>query len=232
MFKVGVALGSVPGDRVGLHRGYVDGLVAVEAVPVLLPGALGKLTDFQGVAKELMGEVDSLMVTGGGDVAPSLYGATDAHQSVYGVEPDRDAFEVALVHEALEQGKRVLGICRGIQVINVAFGGTIIQDLQEQGFDDHRRVDAEYGVAHSVTLAQGSVLAAMFGPECGVNSLHHQAVERVGDTLLATARSTDGVVEGLEGKNLVAVQWHPERMLQEFPGQIALFRWVAGGSKA
>ncbi len=78
---------------------------------------------------------------------------------------------------------------------------------------------------------QGSVLEVMFGKECGVNSLHHQAVEKVGDTLVVTARCTDEVIEGPEGKNLVAVQWHPERMLQEFPAQISLFHWVGGGSE-
>jgi len=232
VFKVGVALGSVPGERVGLHRGYIEGLVAVDAVPVLFPGTLGRLKDYREVAKELVGEVDSLMVTGGGDVDPGLYGAAELHPSVYGVEKDRDVFEVALVREAMAQGKRVLGICRGIQVINVAYGGTIIQDLAEQGFDDHRRGDVEYSVAHSVTLADGSVLAKMFGQECGVNSLHHQAVDKVGDGLVVTARSDDGVIEGLEADNLVAVQWHPERMLQGYPEQLALFNWVVGPMSA
>lgn len=232
MYKVGISIGSDPGKRMGLHRGYADALVAVAALPVLFPGALGKLSDLQGVAKELMGGVNALVVSGGGDVAPNLYGATDSHPSVHGVESDRDALELALVREALDQGKRVLGICRGIQVINVAFGGTIIQDLLEQGFDGHDQEDVECGVAHSVTIAKDSVLEHMFGHECGVNSLHHQAVEEVGHGLVVTARSDDGVIEGLEGNNLLAVQWHPERMFQEFQKQSSLFRWVVGEDEA
>lgn len=190
--------------------GYAAHVVAAGGLPLHVPGDVA--------AAAVMDRADALLLTGGNDVDPARYeAAPDAHTS--SLEPARDAFEIALLAAARERGRPVLAICRGIQLVNVAWGGTLHLHLAEHA--DTRE--------HDVALAPGSVLAGRHGATARVNSLHHQGVDRVAPGLTVTATAPDGLVEGLEADGLVAVQWHPEQ-LDDAPQPV--FRWLveaAGG---
>lgn len=164
----------------------------------------------------LLDLVDALMLTGGNDLEASLYGA-EAHPEAEEPDPERDGFEAALVRRAIERDIPFLGICRGIQVLNVAYGGTLTQHLPEShGTHDHRRTTGTFeGNDHLVVLDEGSLAARAAGETTHrVPSHHHQAIDRVGDGLALTGRSVgDDVPEALEvpGRRFaLGVQWHPE----------------------
>lgn len=166
--------------------------------------------------EQIIGVAHGLMLTGGEDVDPARYGQSP-HPTVTSVNPARDAMELAALEAAVRRGIPVLGICRGMQVLNVGLGGTLIQDLPSQRQDGllHEQsapVDKEW---HHATVAEESGLASIFGTrELFINSFHHQAVDELGSGLRACAWAEDGVVEGIEGTGegwIRAVQWHPER---------------------
>jgi putative glutamine amidotransferase len=169
---------------------------------------------------------DAVLLIGGGDVDPARYGR-GAEPSVYGVEPDRDDAEVALVHGAVARGLPLLGICRAIQLVNVAFGGTLVVDLAETG--GYRRHGVPGGDAdeHEVKVELGSGLAAACGAEVVTASCHHhQGIDRIGVGLVPTAWASDGLVEALERPGdswFVTVQWHPEDTAAVDPAQQRLF---------
>lgn len=170
--------------------------------------------------------IDGLVLSGGADIDPARYGqARDPECGA--VETERDAWELALTGVALTAGIPIFGICRGIQALNVATGGTLIQHLGADVGDIHPRYDVpRERTVHSVKLEPGSLAAAVYGTEVQVNSLHHQAVGELGTGLVASGYSPDGTVEALElpGAPVFAVQWHPEMLLgaQPDPG----FLWL------
>jgi putative glutamine amidotransferase len=178
-------------------------------------GATPKPLSLAEPTSQALDGVDGLMLTGGDDVDPGLYG--EAPHPTYDVsEPGRDAFEIDLVRRALAADLPVLAICRGLQVLNVALGGTLIQDIPSEP-GDLLRHDAEGPpgtFAHSVAVTPGSRLAALVGPgQTRVNSRHHQAIRALGHGLLVTGTSPDGVIEAAEVPDAhfcVGVQWHPE----------------------
>jgi putative glutamine amidotransferase len=194
-----------------LNKAYVRSVEAAGALPlVLVPG----LPDD---APRLLDRLAGLLLSGGADVDPRHFGEARL-PSVTHVIPERDAFEIALVQEALSRDLPILAICRGIQLLNVAAGGTLVQDIPSQvtGALNHSPSGKRWDVAHDVELQPGSRLRALFGGAVSldVNSRHHQAVREVGRDLLVAARSSvDGVIEGLESRAhgfVVGVQWHPE----------------------
>lgn len=154
---------------------------------------------------------DALVLTGGDDLDPALYGETLLNDSVH-VDPERDTFELSLTHAFLCQKKPILGICRGCQVLNLALGGDLYQDLPTQLGVQH--LDSE--LRHPIICGKGSVLADLFGPHFLVNSTHHQSVRRIAPGLQVTARAKDGIIEAFESTNpaqlLWGVQFHPERL--------------------
>ena len=171
---------------------------------------------------------DGLILTGGGDVAPAQYGQEN-HGSIL-IDLERDRAELALAKAYLAAGKPILGICRGMQVLNVALGGTLVQDLGDDLNSFHRRVDTDK--VHPIQAQEGSVLRALYGPVFHVNSAHHQAADIPGRGVVITAQSEAGVAEALElpEKPVLGVQFHPERMTGAHlrPDAVdggAIFRW-------
>lgn len=232
--RVGITGGLQKSYRYGIHIGYSDSITSLGALPVMWSSAtyVGAFTTggreaVQEMAERAVKEVDSVIVTGGWDVDPSFYGA-ERSALTEETEPVRDAFELAVIEAALRQGKRVLGICRGHQVLNVAFGGTLIQDLPSAGYENHSDLSREYEPAHTVEFDDRSLVASVTNGDNSVNTLHHQAVDRVGEGLRATAVSPDGVIEAIEGDGVIGVQWHPERLFPTIPNHLGTFRWLVG----
>jgi putative glutamine amidotransferase len=176
-------------------------------------------------ARRRLSQVDGVMLIGGADVDPANYGE-EPHPECYGVNPDVDAFEMALARAAVEMEKPMLAICRGIQVLNVAFGGSLDQHITgREGLIGHG-VPGVAPVTHAVQLEPGSRVAKAMGVEeaSGISS-HHQALARLGEGLLPAGWTEDGLVEAVEHERawVVGVEWHPERTAEEDPAQQGLF---------
>lgn len=181
------------------------------ATPLMLPSCTGEEE-----ARRLVEAIDGLVLSGGTDVAPENYGETPLRPE-WGGDPYRDAYELRLAAEARRQGKPVLGICRGAQVLNVAYGGSLFQDLETQlpGALRHRDWEIYDRNGHALEILEGGLLARLYRQRSGwVNSVHHQAVRRLGTGLRLEATSpVDGVVEAFvaeAGPFALGVQWHPE----------------------
>ncbi|MFJ8048429.1 gamma-glutamyl-gamma-aminobutyrate hydrolase family protein [Streptomyces luteogriseus] len=164
---------------------------------------------------------DGVLLPGGGDLAPSRYGVADTHDTVYDVDTLQDTFDLDVARHALESGMPLLAVCRGLQVVNVALGGTLEQDMGGPE-REHRHL------VHPVTLEPGSLVARAAGAEkADASCYHHQRVDRPGTDLRVTARAADGTIEALELPGaagwFTAVQWHPEDTAHEDPAQQALF---------
>ncbi|HEX3539600.1 MAG TPA: gamma-glutamyl-gamma-aminobutyrate hydrolase family protein [Acidimicrobiales bacterium] len=202
-----------------LNRSYVDAIAGAGGLPVILP------TLPAGDAAEILAGVHGLVLTGGGDVAPWRYGQKPAPE-VYDIDTARDDWEAALI-EAAGHEVPILGVCRGAQLLNVVAGGTLIQHLETDV--NHRQREHQEEVVHPVEVAAGSRLAEILeSRRIGVNSVHHQAIDRVGSGLRAVAWAPDGTieaVEGSEGAPFVAVQWHPEALTHLAP-HARLFVWL------
>jgi putative glutamine amidotransferase len=214
---------SVLEDRAvaALERSYIDAVAAAGGVPFVLP----VLDPSQAVA--VVSNLDGLLLTGGGDVDPAWYGAAPSpHLGI--VDRGYDAWELALLRASMAAGQPVLGVCRGLQLMNVALGGTLVQHLPEITDVGHCVKEASESHVHRVRVAGGSVLGSVVGTDLlGVNSLHHQAVSQLADGLVAVAWAEDGIVEAAEGigTRLLGVQWHPELLAAE-PEHAALFAWL------
>ena len=200
-------------SRTGVNAAYVESVVRAGGIPLVLSPLIGAAEAAAGVEG-----LDGLLFTGGEDVDPALYGAEPSPR-LGTVDRNRDLFELAVLAAARERGIPVLGICRGIQLINVAFEGTLWQDLpseRPQGVN-HNPKTPRSQQSHGIRVAAGSRAAAALGrTEFEANSFHHQAVRKVGTGLIATAWAGDELVEAVEGAAegwwLLAVQWHPEEM--------------------
>jgi len=195
-----------------LPSNYITALSRAGALTIMIPPDQSLIED-PGQALDL---IDGLVLAGGADIDPASYGEP-AHPKTVDVVPERDAAEIALTRAAIERDLPLLGICRGMQLINVACGGTLVQHLPDVvGHEEHRRVIGSFdGSDHDVTLAEGSLAAAAAGEETHVSmSHHHQAVDRLGEGLIVSGTSEyDRFPEALEmpGRLFVlGVQWHPE----------------------
>jgi putative glutamine amidotransferase len=193
-------------------------------------GADPRVVPLSGVAAaDVIRDADGLLLPGGDDVDPALYGERP-HGTFEPAEPGRDALEIDLVHRALAADLPLLAICRGIQVLNVARGGTLVQDIAAHvpGAGAHVVRDSPVTIAHDVWVTRGTMLERLLRERleddtCPVNSRHHQAARRVGDGLVVAATAPDGVVEALEDpakRFCLGVQWHPENFYRtgEFRG--------------
>jgi putative glutamine amidotransferase len=204
-------------------------------------GGRPRILEVSDSPRKVVAEIDGLVLTGGGDVDPVLY-REDRHESVVDAEPGRDEFEIDLAHRAMDTDIPILAICRGAQVLNVAAGGTLLQDIPS-AIDTtlpHSIQEPKHEIAHEITVTPGSRLqralgvALSGGQTCRVNSRHHQSVGRLGRSLLASATAPDGVVEAIEADDTdfcIGVQWHPENFWRtgEFRGLFESF--VAAAKK-
>jgi gamma-glutamyl-gamma-aminobutyrate hydrolase PuuD len=201
-------------------RYYVESVERAGGVPVILP-----VTDPE-LVPTMLEAVQGVVFTGGGDVQPSLYGATPAPET-HNVDPRRDAFDIAVLQCALERDIPVLAICRGMQMVNVALGGTLVQHVPGVTGQHHDQHERGHEAVHKIKIEPESHLAEALGEtELEVNSIHHQAVLEAAPGSRAVAWADDGTVEAFEvegNRHLVAVQWHPE-LLEDWPEQQGLFR--------
>lgn len=192
-----------------LPQQYFDAVTASGGIAVLLPPQPAS-TD---AAAAVLDGLDGLILTGGLDVQPELYGA-ERHPTTDPARPDRDAWELALLRGAEERRLPVLAICRGLQLVNVARGGTLHQHLPEALGTERYRIGGGVFAENTVEVDEGSRLAGMLGAGgFAVHSYHHQGVDRLGDGLVVSARTDDGLVQAFESDGagyLVGVQWHPE----------------------
>ena len=211
-----------PWGAFAVPEGYVQATLRAGGLPAIVPPTALESTS----ADALVERFDALILCGGGDVEPGRSGASPSDR-LYGLDPVRDAFEVAVLRASAAADTPTLAICRGLQVLNVAFGGTLHQHLPDvPGMGRHGVPPADEAVLHEVTVDPTSLLARMSG-STSLKGLahHHQGIDRIGDGLVATGRTDDGLVEALErpGWWMVAVQWHPEETAAEDPQQQALF---------
>lgn len=203
-----------------LPRTYVDGVAMAGGVPVLLPP----------VGVSTVAGLDGLVLAGGADVDPSQYGQP-AHPRTAGTRPARDAFERGLLAAALAAHVPVLGVCRGVQMLNVAFGGTLVQHVPDVvGHEDHQPAPAQFG-SNQVKLTAGTKVAAILGETVTVQCYHHQSIGELADGLTAVGWHDDGTVEAVEAPGddfVLGVQWHPEETLDD----LRLFQALVAASSS
>lgn len=241
---IGIAtqtLPGVPGERQQcwlMGRSYIEELRKVGAVPWLIP----LIPNDPDTLREIFDRLDGVFITGGVDVDPSRYG--EVKTPLCGTtDSDRDAVEIALLQHALRRRLPVLAVCRGIQILNVACGGSLYQDvtaqvpaaLKHDYFPTPEQPSRKF-LAHDVAVKRGSRLSQIMGDTVvPVNSMHHQAIKELASNLAATAHAPDGIIEGVEGLDdqyLVAVQWHPEELTETQPGMARLFSSFTDAARA
>lgn len=222
--------GDLQAVTTGVNLDYVHAVLRAGGTPLLAPRHM------DGEATAALVEIaDGLLLTGGGDVVSLAYGAEPHPASAY-QDPVRDAMELAATRAALARNLPILGICRGIQLLNVALGGTLIQDIPTEisnALGHYARAVAPVQM-HTVDIEDGSLLARVLdAPALAVNSYHHQAIEKLGRGLRVNCRARDGVIEGVESDEdhpILAVQFHPEEHAATDPRMQALFNWLVGAA--
>lgn len=228
---IGISAGGVGQSRVS--HDYIDAVCAAGGIPVIIP----ILTDSLALAA-ILDKVDGVVMTGGEDVAPGFYGELPLPE-LGDVNAPRDTFDLLLTRMSAREGKPILGICRGVQVINVAFGGTLWQDIPSQipeSTIQHRSKNDE-DPFHDVFIRKESRLATL--TESGttrINTFHHQAVKDVADGFVVTAMAPDSVVEAIEcfemGYRIIGVQFHPEKLFADGDTRFQpLFEWLVKESR-
>ena len=200
---------------------YVDAIITTGAMPLVLP-----LTLDEAVIKNYIGKIDGLLLSGGQDVAPYLYGE-DPKLKLKHVLPERDKFEYLLIKYAMEAKMPIFGVCRGLQILNVYFGGTLHQDLSYGEFwVQHNQEQLPTFATHAIKIVDNTELARVFAAEqVFVNSFHHQVINKPADKFIVSAVAADGAIEAIEAISeeefILAVQWHPEMLA---PAEEAMYK--------
>lgn len=217
--------GMFPGyKRTYVNKDYVDAVIKNGGLPIIIP-----FNEDREITKQLVNHIDALILSGGHDVAPFNYGE-EPQQKLGEIFPERDKFDYLLLSEGKKKGIPILGICRGLQVINTYEGGTLHQDLSyidTVPVYKHSQGHSPELKTHSVKISENSHLYEIFGThEIRVNSFHHQTLKKVAENYNVTAQAKDGVIEAIECKNypfLVGVQWHPEMLFKVHDDMNRLF---------
>jgi putative glutamine amidotransferase len=212
-----------------MHDAHVDLHFTEYGAAVAASGGLPVQLTRDAPVHDMLDRLDGLVLTGGADVDPGVYGHEPAPE-LGPTEPDRDHWELALLAGALDRGLPVLAICRGAQLANVLLGGTLVQHVGTDDGDGHPRFDdPRVERCHTVALVPGTLGAGVYGDRTEVNSLHHQTIGDLGRDLVVSGRSPDGTVEVIElpGRDFLGVQWHPEALDAHDPS----FGWLVGASR-
>ena len=213
-----------------LNAAYSHSILLAGGIPVILP----TIAD-ESFRSGVLASLDGLLLSGGVDCDPSHYGQQIWNDTVE-VDPRRDEAEFPLIRAALATNIPLLAICRGFQTLNVAMGGSLIQDIPSQRPSEiaHRQTEARHVATHSIEVIPKTRLAGLIGESMQVNSFHHQAIDRVGHGLVVTARAPDGMVEGLEmagDRWVVAMQFHPEEMTGDCSQALEIFWGFVGAAR-
>lgn len=236
---IGISAGSLTaaggsfagGEKMSVNEEYIKAICQAGGVPLIVPTVAEK-DSIQAQA----GLLDGLLLSGGDDIHPLFYGEEPDSKLGF-CDLRRDEHELELIRAVGRRHKPILGICRGIQVLNVAFGGTLYQDLSRMSGNclQHMQQAKKDVLFHTVTVEKATCLFAIVGTEqLRVNSFHHQAVKEPAAEFIVTARSRDGVIEAIEQRGedfVLAVQWHPESLLQVQPEMRDLFRYFVKKAK-
>jgi putative glutamine amidotransferase len=223
--------GMFPGmERAFVNCDYVNSIIAGGGTPVILP----VINDDEAIETQ-MKSVDGLILSGGYDVDPLLYGEEPTQKQDF-IYPEIDNHDIKLIKAAFRMNKPILGICKGIQILNVAFGGTLYQDLShiEDCFIMHSQNSKRDMPGHTVEILKETKLHRILGDNVRTNSFHHQAVKEIAPDFIANAWSKDGVVEGMEMKGerfVLGVQWHPEGMFEKYPIMLKLFEAIVDAAR-
>lgn len=238
---IGISVGAgnsheANGTALRVRSTYPRAVAAAGGIPLLIP-----LEMDEQALRAIYERLDGMVLTGGGDIEPSRYGA-EASPLTVGVHAGRDQIEIQLAQWAVEDDKPLLGICRGNQVLNVALGGTLIQDIHEEipGSleHDHSTDDWFTRLPHGVKFARGSKIhtaLGLDGDRLAVNTMHHQSVGTVASSLCVVASADDGVIEGIEHPErrfIVGVQWHPEALFSQHEPHLRLFKSLVTAASA
>ncbi|MFD2305729.1 gamma-glutamyl-gamma-aminobutyrate hydrolase family protein [Enterococcus termitis] len=204
-------------------QGFVTAVQQAGGLPLVLP------IDSPEAAKAYIAKIDKLLLAGGQDISPDLYGEAP-HPKLQETNRNRDEFELALIKEAIKQNKPIFAVCRGMQLINVALGGTLYQDLSLYSNWEIKHTQEPtlpQFATHEVNVQQDSLLYPLLGEQAQVNSYHHQAVHKLAESLKISAVSSDGLIEGIESidpeQRILGVQWHPELRFDVEPKEFGLF---------
>jgi putative glutamine amidotransferase len=235
MIVVGVSLRPFAGRRLppklALNRAYFDAIESAGAVALPIPVVRDPLR-----LRHIYEYIDALLLPGGADVEPGRYGAAPRDDCNLSVDPELDEVEFRLAEWALEDGLPVLGVCRGIQVLNVVCGGTLWQDVQVEGAADHSHDQKPRdALVHELDVKPDSLLARTMGAtDVRVNSLHHQAIRELGGSLRAVAYSADGLIEGVELPShefVLGIQCHPEELSKKEEWAARLFAGLVASAQ-
>lgn len=208
LIKTDLLLGA---SRTYINSYYIELLLKANAIPIIIP-----LTTDIDILNEIIDKIDGVIISGGGDINPLLYGESQL-PLLRDVSDKRDSVDLKVIEIAKANNKGILGICRGCQILNIAFGGTLYQDISyKKGiYYNHFQKNNQSEPSHEIILKEGSFLHNVLGDSTLVNSLHHQSIKDIGKNLTITARSKDGIIEGIECDSypfILGVQWHPEMM--------------------
>jgi len=221
--KIGIIICGLENNRQYVTDTYIQAVKSAGALPIVLPMVKSK-----SAISEYVELCDGFLFCGGGDITPLLFGQ-EPMSGIGKTDITLDLFQIRLMKQVLEAEKPVLAICRGMQVLNVACGGTIYQDLNEVDFETINHMQTSLSrkdISHKVTFTPKSHIQRMLGPFAYTNSFHHQAIERVGKDLIVTGTTGDDIVEAIEMPShsfVLGVQWHPESMIDSAPNMKQLF---------
>lgn len=209
-------------EKTFISNEYINSVIAAGGVPFLMP-----VTSDKELIDTLLSRLDGILVSGGVDINPLLYGENPVN-GLGEVIDEMDAADIGFIKAAHKKGLPILGICRGVQIINVAFGGTLYQDINTQGnFIGHNQKSRRYSPSHPVKLSKDSILYKLYGEKLLVNSFHHEAVKAAAPGFKISAVSDDGLIEAVEnteGSFIMAVQWHPEMMSAKHEHMLETFK--------